>query len=323
MLLTSITNSYELLYAASQTAKIQGLSNNQLNTQRLELIRVSENAQTMSTQAGLTMAADAEFDETLYDVIYLPALWRNPRPIVKRNQALLQWLRYQYEHGAIINAVGTGVCFIAETGLLDHKPATTHWYYLEQFAQDYPNINLKRQHFITAAGTLFCAASINALTDLTIHHIHRLFNKDVAQRIERHFSHEIRKSFEKISYFEQQSTNHPDEAILQAQLWIESNLNKPITIDFLAKKIGMSKRNFMRRFKAATNLTPVKFIQQSRMNVAQDLLQNSNLTIAEIAYRLGISDVSYFSKVFKTQTSITPKQYRATVRAKLFNTTLE
>ncbi|MFT7388274.1 MAG: transcriptional regulator GlxA family with amidase domain [Candidatus Endobugula sp.] len=253
------------------------------------------------------------------DLIYLPALWRNPRPILADSQALIPWLQKHYEQGALISGVGTGCCFMAEAGLLNHKPATTHWYYFDQFQKQYPLVKLKRQHFITQAGNLYCAASINSLADLTIHFIQQFFNKAVAQHIERHFSHEVRRAYETVSYFEDGNINHSDEEILQIQLWIKTNVSKLISIDNMAIQCNMSKRNFSRRFKEATAKTPLQYLQDIRMDTACDLLQSSNLFIGDIADKVGYSDVSHFSQVFRKKLALSPSDYRTTVRAKLFH----
>jgi len=316
MLSTSLTNAYELFYAANQVIKCdknQGLD-------RAQLIKVGLKTGRIDMPSGLSFDCDAVIDDELYDMVYLPALWRNPRPIVKHNSTLVEWIRKQYEHGAIINSTGTGVCFVAEAGLLNNKPATTHWHHFEQFAQDYPGAQLKRQHFITNAGKLYCAGSINALTDLTLHHVHRFYSKKVSEHLAQHFSHEVRQPFDRLSFTQKENTNHPDEAILQAQLWMQNHLNKAsITIQQLADVFGMSQRNFTRRFRQATNMTPLKYLQNQRLSEAKELLQNSNLSIGEIAYRVGYIDVSHFTKLFKDFFSTTPKKYRMQVRAKLFS----
>lgn len=317
MLATSLTNAYELFYAANQTRK----RDNSEHLSKVQLIKVATSMGRVQLPSGLSLEADALISEdVVYDMVYLPALWRNPRPIVKNNTPLVNWVRWQYEHGAIINSTGTGVCFIAEAGLLNNKPATTHWHHFEQFARDYPLAQLKRQHFITNAGKIYCAASINALTDLTLHHVHRFYSKEISEHLAQHFSHEVRQPFDQLSFSQKENTNHPDEVILQAQLWMQNNLNKTsVSIQQLSVLFGMSQRNFTRRFRLATNTTPLKYLQTQRLAEAKDLLQNSNLSISEIAYRVGYLDVSYFTKLFKDFLSITPKQYRTQVRAKLFS----
>ncbi len=316
MLATSLSNAYELFFAAKQAAKMRRLdvANN------VELVKVAMDCNRVELASGLSLSPDRSMDDSLYDIVYVPALWRNPTPIVKRNPKISDWIRRQYEHGAIINGTGTGVCFIAETGLLDGRPATTHWHHFEKFAQSYPNVDLKRQHFITSAGRFYCAASINAQTDLNLHHVHRAFGKDISDHLARHFSHEVRQPFDKLSFNQEDNSNHPDESILQAQLWMQNNLgNHDISMKSLAELFGMSQRNFSRRFRYATNLSPLEYLQSQRLMQARDLLQNTNLSISEIAYRVGYVDVSYFTKLFRRLSSTTPKEYRTTVRAKLFS----
>ena len=317
MLATSLTNAYELFFAANQAARRFGVD---AHNRSAELVKVGLNNERLEMPSGLSLRPDTGLTKEVFDMVYLPALWRNPRPIVRGNPALIDWVRWQYEHGAIINSTGTGVCFIAETGLLNDRPATTHWYFFEQFAKDYPHVQLKRQHFITSAGKLFCAGSINALTDLTLHHVHRFYGKEVADHLSQHFSHEVRKPFDHLSFDQEENTNHPDEIILQAQLWMQNHLNRAaISINSIASLFGMSQRNFTRRFRTATNMTPLQYLQNQRLLEAKELLKNSNLSISEIAYRVGYLDVSYFTKLFKQFVSITPKQYRTTVRSKLFS----
>ncbi len=321
MLATSLTNAYELFFAAIEATKSHAKQNQEYSLPEIELVKIAVNKQRISLPSGLSLLPDKALTKEVYDMVYLPALWRNPRPVIRQNPQIVDWLRWQYEHGAIINSTGTGVCFMAEAGLLNEKPATTHWFYFEQFAKDYPLVQLKRQHFITNAGRLYCAASINALTDLTLHHVHRFINKDVSEHLSRHFSHEVRQPFDQLSFIEEENTNHPDELVLQAQLWMQNNLNKVnISIHELAKLFDMSQRNFSRRFKQATNMTPVQYLQKRRLTAAQELLQSTNLSIKEIAYRVGYLDVSYFTSIFKEYLSITPNNYRKTIRAKLFST---
>ncbi len=316
MLATSLTNAYELFFAAKQAAKMRRLK----VANDVELLKVSINKNRVELPSGLSLRADHVIDDSLFDIIYVPALWRNPIPVVKSNSLVVDWLRRQYEHGAIINGTGTGVCFIAETGLLNNRPATTHWHHLEKFAASYPLVELKRQHFITSAGRLFCAASINAQTDLNLHHVHRTFGKDVSDHLAQHFSNEVRQPFDKLSFNQEDNSNHPDEIILQAQLWMQNNLAMhDLSMQNLATLLGMSQRNFNRRFRDATNLSPLKYLQSRRLDQARDLLQNTNLSINEIAYRVGYTDVSYFARLFRQFSSTTPKQYRTTVRAKLFS----
>lgn len=314
MLATSITLPIEMMRAAESAALIRDR-----NATRLNIAAVGQNLDPVPTQSGFLLQPDLAMTEIAHtDMVILPALWRNPRPIVRRHPQLVGWLRQLHTKGCILIAVGTGACFLAEAGLLDGKAATTHWHYFDQFERDYPAVLLKRQYFITQANNLYCAASVNAVADLTVHFIHRTWNAAIASHVERNFSHEIRRSYETSSYFDDKHRYHPDEDIVQAQIWLQQHLQRDIVLSEVAKKFNMSVRTFNRRFKDATGKTPLNYVQELRIDMAKDLLQTSNLSIAEIAWQVGYQDLGYFAELFRKQLAVTPGQYRATVRAKLF-----
>ena len=166
MLATSSTLPMEMLLAAESAVRSMLPSDQQ---RPLDIKTISTSTTPISTRTGLLWQPDLTIaSKPASDLIYIPGLWRNPRPVVQQHHATLEWLREQYQNGAIISAVGTGVCFLAEAGLLDGKAATTHWHYFDQFQKDYTAVQLKRQYFITQAGNLYCAASVNSLADLTM-----------------------------------------------------------------------------------------------------------------------------------------------------------
>jgi len=318
MLATSSTLPMEMLLAA-ESAVITMLPPEQQHPLRIRTLGLTEEA--VTTRTGLRWQPDTTIaDIQRCDLIYIPGLWRNPRPIIQQQQATLEWLKQQHQNGAIISAVGTGCCFLAEAGLLDGKAATTHWHYFDQFQKDYPQIDLKRQYFITQAGNLYCAASVNSLADLTVHFIQRFFGKAIASHVERHFSHEIRKAYESSGFFEAANNPHPDEDITQIQIWLQDNYRRDILFPQVAERFGMSVRTLNRRFKNALGQSPLAYLQDIRITIAKDLLQTSNLSISDIADKVGYQDTSYFTSLFKKQLATTPNAYRETVRAKLFST---
>ena len=321
MLATSATLPSEMLLAAQSAAeRAQKKSGVSQNPPPISIRTASLTGESVLTRSGLRWQPDSAVEQlTNNQIIYIPGLWRNPRPLVKKSAALLEWLKREYQNGALISAVGTGCCFLAEAGLLDGKAATTHWHYFDQFQKDYPLVQLKRQYFITQAGNLYCAASVNSLADLTVHFIQRLYGNEIASHVERHFSHEIRRAYEASGFFEQEHNRHPDEDITQIQIWLQDNYYRDIVISQLAEKFGMSTRTLNRRFKAALGISPLDFLQEVRINIAKDLLKTSNLSINEIVDKIGYQDTGFFNMLFKKHMATTPIAYRETVRAKLFS----
>lgn len=315
MLATSATLPAEMLLAAQSAVSQTEKAFTQVNLRTISL-----NGESVLTRSGLRWQPDLKMsDAHSNQIIYLPGLWRNPRPLIKKNVGLLNWLKQEHQNGALICAVGTGCCFLAEAGLLDGKAATTHWHYFDQFQKDYPQVQLKRQYFITQAGNLYCAASVNSLADLTVHFIQRLFNKEIANHVERHFSHEIRRAYEASGFFEKERSHHPDEEITQIQIWLQDNYHREIIMSQVAQRFSMSTRTLNRRFKLALGISPLDFLQEVRINIAKDLLKTSNLSINAIADKVGYQDASFFTTLFKKHLAATPISYRTTVRAKLFS----
>ncbi len=312
---TSITLPIEMLNAADAMSRIENPAKSRLVTQI-----ASVDGKPIEITGGIELKPHVRLDSiTQTDLIIIPALWGNPRPVIRRFPMIMEWLIKHYNDDMIICATGTGVCFLAETGLLDEKPATTHWYYFEQFKKNYPKVKLQTKRFITNTDNIYCAGRINSITNLMIHFIERFYNHNIALQIEQHFAHEIKQSYESIFYsFDEQSVHH-DEEIIQAQQWMLRNYPNSFKLQSLAAQFDMSLRSFNRRFKQATGGTPSAYLQQIRIGTAKDLLKESNLNIAEISFKVGFSDPAYFASLFKRQVSLTPRQYRKLVRAKLFS----
>lgn len=102
-----------------------------------------------------------------------------------------------------------------------------------------------------------------------------------------------------------------DEKMMQRTVnYISENIaDNDLTIDKIAKEIGMSRTNFYRKVKAITNLSPAEFLRKIRMNHAAELLKTNKVRVSEVRFMVGISDVDYFRKCFKNQYKMTPKEY--------------
>jgi transcriptional regulator GlxA family with amidase domain len=280
---------------------------------------VGPRAGSITTANGLTLQLDGCWDSITHtDLLIVPALWRNPLTNLRTYPELLPWLRQLAAGGALLCAVGTGSFFLAEAGLLDGGPATTHWFYFDQFEKRYPQVELKRRYLITEAGRVFCAGSVNSVADLTIHFIELFYGRQLARKVEAQFSPEIRRPFESHAYSAGRADVHSDELIVQAQDELREYHMDALRMPALASRLGLSLRSFNRRFRQATGISPVAYLQQQRLNSARDLLRTSNLSVAEVALAVGYADSGYFCRLFREAMKQTPRDYRQSVRGKLF-----
>jgi len=274
----------------------------------------------VDSRAGIAIKPDIDVEHaTMPNVVIAPSLWRNPRPVLRNSDRLIDWISQCWQAGSTLIGVGTGVCFLAESGVLDRHPATTHWHYFEQFSRDYPQVDLKPDFFITQSQRTYCAASLNALADIIVHLIGQIYGIAAAQHVERNFSHEIRKPYEEQRYLEGSGDQHPDELIAQIQFWMTHNLSSLLSLSDVAQQFGISQRSLTRRFKAATNSSATQYWQRLRIEAVKELLASSNLTIQEIAFEVGYQDQGHVTRLFRRALGISPKEYRVMVRKKLFS----
>ena len=276
-LASSMAIPLEMLSAADT---IHSLQQHQ-RSRTLQLQTVGETPDPITVTGGMTLVPSATLQAVGHtDMVFIPALWGNPRAVLASQRTTLQWLQRQYSQGAIFCSVGSGSYLLAEAGLLNGKPATTHWRYFDDFAKRYPDVKLQRKRFIT---------------------------------------HELKRSYESLLLGTEQHNSHHDELIIKVQEWMQKHYQRSIRMADLAASYGLNMRTFNRRFRLAANKTPTEYLQEVRINQARELLKHSNLSITEIGFAVGYQDVSYFTGLFRRLHDVTPNAYRRLVRTKVFN----
>lgn len=313
-LASSITMPMEVFQAASQMASARRRGEPQIR-----FLLTGFGSQPVQLVSGLELRPNLSLDELpAPDLLLLPAIWRNPLPTINAARPWLPRLREIASTGSSICSVGTASCLLAEAGMLTGKPATTHWNYFDRFAKRYPDVNLKTRHLITQSDNIYCVGSVNSVADLMVHIVEGWLGSRIARRVENQFSPEIRQPFRAAAYQDAPNGAHQDETVLEGQQWIQEHLDEPISIASLADHLKLNPRTLNRRFKKATGHGPQAYLQSQRLATARTLLRNSNLTVAEVAWQIGLQDVSYFSQLFRARTGMTPLHYRRAVRGKLF-----
>jgi len=314
-LATSVTLPMEMLQAASQMASVGRRAEPQVR-----FLLTAPELDKVALGSGIALQPDLCFEDLpAIDLLLLPAIWRNPVPSIRASQRWLGLLREQAAAGTRICSVGTGSFLLAEAGLLAGRPATTHWNYFEQFSRRYPDVELKTRHLITQSENIYCVGSVNSIADLMVHITEEWFGSRIARAIENQFSPEIRQAFRAAAYQKEADSSHHDEAVVEAQQWLRDHMPSPASMLQLAAHLKLSPRTLNRRFKQATGVSPQAYLQRLRIAAAKDLLRQSNLSIGEIAWQLGLQDASYFSQLFRQHSGMSPLRYREAVRGKLFH----
>lgn len=229
---------------------------------------------------------------------------------LESNKQLMPWIIEHHGKGTLIASICTGSFFLAKTGLLDGKTATTHWGFSAEFAQRFPNVILKPDRLITHDGTLVCSGACNSYIDLSVYLIEHFCGKSTAIESSKAMIHDFGRSTQAPYCLLKDKKVHKDQQIKKIQAIIEKNPAQPFIPDAAAKKFGMSRRSLERRFKACTGDTPVGYLHRIRVETAKHHLETSRMTFDEIAYLTGYEDSGFFRKIFKKYTGLLPGEYR-------------
>lgn len=247
----------------------------------------------------------------IMDIILIPAFTSANMPeTLQANHACLAPLIAQYNKGACIGTFCTGAFLLGASGLLNGKIATTHVDASNGFANAFPAVKLKADKTVTQDGRLYTSGGATSSFHLLLHLVQEFCGKDMAIKIAKVFAIDMDR--DKQSYFStfQPSRDHNDELVASAQEKIESNYHDAATIEELIKDIPSSRRNIVRRFKQITGITPIEYLQQTRIEAAKKLLEQTGQQMTEIIFNSGYNDPKAFRKVFKKSVGMTPSQYR-------------
>lgn len=278
-------------------------------TPTLDVRLVSPDGQPVMTFSGVSIPADGELDAA--ELIILPSFWGDFDELRARYPQVLDWLRQRHAAGATLCGEATGVFWMAAAGLLDGKEATTYWRFHQEFAERFPNVLLNREkHQCDADQQLYCASGVTSASDLYIHLIERICGTSVALGVSRDVFYEIQRSYtpSRLGFGGQKL--HQDPNILQIQQWLEEHFAEKFRFEDVARQHGMSIRNFMRRFQAATGDKPLHYLQRLRVETAKGALSASRKSVKTISYEVGYDDASFFARLFRQHTDLSPAQYR-------------
>ena len=230
--------------------------------------------------------------------------------ILTRNPELVPWIIDHFEQGAHVASICTGVYLLAETGLLDGKSATLHWGFTKAFRERYPRVKLDHDQMFIDHGRLYCSAGTNAGMDLSLYLVEKFCGRraavESAKTMVLDLGREKQTPYESFLF----SKDHGDPSVIKAQTWIEKNYRCAIDYESLAGRFRMSRRSLERRFKKATGVTPLGYLQQLRVETAKRMLEDGSHTFNEITYEVGYEDISFFRQVFVRLTGLRPREYR-------------
>ena len=244
------------------------------------------------------------------DLIFIPTTGLDFEHVIERHAPVVPWLRRWHKRGAAIASVCSGVGLIAATGMLDGKRATTHWALAEKFRKLYPGVKWMPELMVTEDHGFYCGGGVHAALDLSLYLVEKFCGHEVAMQTAKALLIDTPRAWQAGFAIVPLKTDHTDDSISSAQEWLHHNFHKDFPLDTPARRVGMSLRNFVRRFKQATGDSPLMYLQKLRIAAAKRLLESDHRTVQEISDAVGYQDVAFFRDLFQRHTGVSPSAYR-------------
>jgi transcriptional regulator GlxA family with amidase domain len=226
------------------------------------------------------------------------------------NREYVTWIAEQYKNGSEVASLCVGSFLLAYSGLLKGKQCTTHWLYANEFRNFYPSVHLVDDKIITEQNGLYSSGGGNAYWNLLLYLVEKYTDRPTAIHAAKYFVIDLNRHNQSPFVVFSGLKDHEDNTIKSAQEYIEQNYQEKITVDQIAEKFNVTRRTFERRFKKATFITVVDYIQRVKIEAAKKQLETGRKSITEIMLDVGYSDTQTFRDVFKKITDMTPIDYR-------------
>jgi transcriptional regulator GlxA family with amidase domain len=229
----------------------------------------------------------------------------------RRDRALSAWLRETGAAARRLGAVCVGAFLLAEAGLLDGRRATVHWKYAGELARRHPRVRVDSSPIWVRDGSLYTSAGISAGIDLALAWVEADFGTSTALRVARELVLFLRRpgGQDQVSVTLSAQLASPGR-LHDLQTWMLEHLDRPLTVDDLARRAAMSPRTFARAFAAAFGTTPARYLTRLRVEAARRLIEQTDAGLEQVAAAAGFGSADVMRRAFLRVLGMQPRQYR-------------
>ncbi len=229
---------------------------------------------------------------------------------------LVDAVRAAHEAGARVASLCTGAFVLAAAGLLDGRRATTHWAHTGLLAARYPRVTVDPDVLYVDNGSVLTSAGKAAAMDLCLHIVRLDHGSSVTNAAARRLvvpPHREGGQAQFVTTPVPAPDRHPLADLLP---WAAERLDRPLTVEDLARRAGMSSRHLGRHFRSVTGTTPLRWLLSQRVRRAQELLETTGDSVDAIAAATGMGTATTLRRHFTRTVGVPPDTYRRTFRAR-------
>ncbi|MDT0377769.1 helix-turn-helix domain-containing protein [Streptomyces sp. DSM 42041] len=307
------------IFESSIPLSVFGIDRQDAGVPRYRLLACAGEDGPLRTTGGLQLTAPHGLEAlSRAGTVVVPA-WRSisqPPPA-----PALEALRQAHDEGARVLGLCTGAFVLAAAGLLDGRPATTHWMYAPTLAKRYPAVHVDPRELFVDDGDILTSAGTAAGIDLCLHVVRTDHGAEAAGALARRLVVPPRRA----AGADGAHPRHLDRSLpeeigadplAEVVAWALEHLHEQFDVEALAARAYMSRRTFDRRFRTLTGSAPLQWLITQRVLQAQRLLETSDYSVDEVAARCGFRSPVALRGHFRRQLGASPASYRAAYRAR-------
>ena len=231
-------------------------------------------------------------------------------PIDSLSQGAVNWISRQRAFGCQVGGICTGAFALARAGLLAERRFTLHWENQPAFCETFLELEPTGQLYENDEGLLTCGGG-SAATDMMLDILEKDHGPSLAAIVAEmclHFRSDNRSAAQRPAYSAALgSRNH---RLIAAVQFMSDHIEDPVDTEDVARHIGLSRRQLERMFRRYASASPAQFYLELRVSRAHALLNETNMSVAEIAVATGFTSASQMSQRFKRQYGKSPSAYR-------------
>jgi transcriptional regulator GlxA family with amidase domain len=212
--------------------------------------------------------------------------------------------------GARIVSICTAAYVLAAAGVLDDRPATTHWRRAEHFQRLFPRVRVDPRVLFVDDGDVLTSAGVAAGVDLCLHIVRRDHGSDTANQVARNCIVSPWRDGGQAQYIEHPVPEYPATTTAPTRGWALERLGRPLPLSALAAHANVSVRTFTRRFRAEVGISPNEWLVQQRLDLARRLLETTELSVDAIAAQAGLGSTGSLRKHLHAAMGLSPSAYR-------------
>jgi transcriptional regulator GlxA family with amidase domain len=222
-------------------------------------------------------------------------------------------LRAAARHARLVS-ICTGASVLAAAGLLDGRPATTHWRDTEQFRARFPDVRLDPDVLFVDDGDVLTSAGVAAGIDLLLHLVRRDHGSEIANRVARRNVVAPWREGGQAQFIDRPLPDDGASGTAGTRVWAAERLGEPLSLTALAGHARMSVRTFTRRFREETGMSPQRWLTTQRLALARRLLESTDVPVDRIATAAGFGTAASLRAQFRAALGVAPLAYRRTYR---------